>query len=58
LWEAGYEPGTILKNAVTGALIYEPPQDAAEVESLMGKTNFDINESLFALLSNVTLERP
>lgn len=29
-------PGTVLKNEATGAVIYEPPQDAAEVESLMG----------------------
>lgn len=29
-------PGTILKNEATGAVIYEPPQDAAEVQSLMG----------------------
>ena len=29
-------PGTVLKNEATGQTIYEPPQDAAEVESLMG----------------------
>jgi Fic family protein len=29
-------PGTVLKNEATGQVIYEPPQDAAEVESLMG----------------------
>lgn len=29
-------PGTVLKNEATGHTIYEPPQDAAEVESLMG----------------------
>ncbi len=29
-------PGTVLKNESTGQTIYEPPQDAAEVESLMG----------------------
>ncbi|MFN0075679.1 MAG: Fic family protein [Prosthecobacter sp.] len=29
-------PGTVLKNEATGAVIYEPPQDAAEVEALMG----------------------
>jgi Fic family protein len=28
-------PGTVLKNEATGTVIYEPPQDAAEVESLM-----------------------
>jgi len=28
-------PGTVLKNESTGRVIYEPPQDAAEVESLM-----------------------
>ncbi len=28
-------PGTVLKNQVTGQTIYEPPQDAAVVESLM-----------------------
>ena len=28
-------PGTVLKNESTGQIIYEPPQDAAEVESLM-----------------------
>lgn len=28
-------PGTVLKNESTGQTIYEPPQDAAEVESLM-----------------------
>lgn len=28
-------PGTVLKNELTGHTIYEPPQDAAEVESLM-----------------------
>lgn len=28
-------PGTVLKNETTGQVIYEPPQDAAEVESLM-----------------------
>ena len=29
-------PGTVLKNEATGQIIYEPPQDAAEVETLMG----------------------
>lgn len=29
-------PGTVLKNEATGQTIYQPPQDAAEVESLMG----------------------
>jgi Fic family protein len=29
-------PGTVLKNAATGKVIYEPPQDAAMVASLMG----------------------
>jgi Fic family protein len=29
-------PGTVLKNAATGKVIYEPPQDAAVVASLMG----------------------
>jgi len=29
-------PGTVLKNAATGRVIYEPPQDAAVVASLMG----------------------
>lgn len=29
-------PGTVLKNDATGQVIYEPPQDAAAVESLMG----------------------
>lgn len=29
-------PGTVLKNEATGQVIYEPPQDAVEVESLMG----------------------
>ncbi len=29
-------PGTVLKNESTGRVIYEPPQDAEEVESLMG----------------------
>lgn len=28
-------PGTALKNETTGRVIYEPPQDAAEVEALM-----------------------
>lgn len=28
-------PGTVLKNEATGSVVYEPPQDAAEVESLM-----------------------
>ena len=28
-------PGTVLKNEATGQTIYEPPQDAAEVEALM-----------------------
>jgi Fic family protein len=28
-------PGTVLKNAATGKVIYEPPQDSAEVEALM-----------------------
>ncbi len=28
-------PGTVLKNAATGQTIYQPPQDAAEVEALM-----------------------
>lgn len=28
-------PGTVLKNEATGRVIYEPPQDAAEVERLM-----------------------
>lgn len=29
-------PGTVLKNELTGRVIYEPPQDAQMVESLMG----------------------
>ncbi len=29
-------PGTVLKNDATGQIIYQPPQDAAEVASLMG----------------------
>jgi len=29
-------PGTVLKNEATGRTIYEPPQDAAEVQALMG----------------------
>lgn len=29
-------PGTVLKNEASGSVIYEPPQDAAEVERLMG----------------------
>jgi len=29
-------PGTVLKNAVSGQVIYEPPQDASVVASLMG----------------------
>ena len=29
-------PGTVLKNEATGQVIYEPPQDAAEVAGLMG----------------------
>jgi Fic family protein len=29
-------PGTVLKNEMTGQVIYEPPQEAAEVEALMG----------------------
>lgn len=29
-------PGTVLKNEATGKVIYEPPQDAAAVEQLMG----------------------
>lgn len=29
-------PGTVLKNEATGQVVYEPPQDAAEVERLMG----------------------
>jgi Fic family protein len=29
-------PGTVLKNESSGAVVYEPPQDAAEVQSLMG----------------------
>lgn len=28
-------PGTVLKNEATGTVIYEPPQDAAQVETLM-----------------------
>lgn len=28
-------PGTVLKNPATGRIVYEPPQSAAEVESLM-----------------------
>ena len=28
-------PGTVLKNARTGAVVYEPPQDPAEIERLM-----------------------
>ena len=29
-------PGTVLRNEASGRVIYEPPQDAAEVERLMG----------------------
>lgn len=28
-------PGTVLKNAETGAVVYEPPQDAVRIEQLM-----------------------
>lgn len=28
-------PGTVLRNQATGQVVYEPPQDAAEVEALM-----------------------
>jgi Fic family protein len=29
-------PGTVLKNDATGEVVYQPPQDAAEIERLMG----------------------
>lgn len=29
-------PGTVLKNQQTGEVVYEPPQDPAEIEQLMG----------------------
>ena len=30
-------PGTVLKNQTTGAVVYEPPQDALVIERLMGE---------------------
>jgi len=30
-------PGTVLKNQTTGAVVYEPPQDAVLIEKLMGE---------------------
>ena len=30
-------PGTVLKNQATGAVVYEPPQDAVLIEKLMGQ---------------------
>jgi Fic family protein len=45
-------PGTVLKNPATGRVVYEPPQSASEVESLMGNlidflhAGDDLNPSL------------
>ena len=41
-------PGTVLKNQQTGEVVYEPPQDAAEVERLM--------DNLIAFLNDATLD--
>ncbi|MFT6388201.1 MAG: Fic family protein [Cellvibrionaceae bacterium] len=37
-------PGTALKNAATGEVIYTPPQDAIEIEKLMGNLVNYIND--------------
>ena len=38
-------PGTVLKNAETGAVVYEPPQDAVRIEQLMDNFITRLNRS-------------
>lgn len=49
---AGYRkvPGTALKNAFTGEVIYTPPQDIAEIKSLMTNLEIFINNNEFSEL--------
>ena len=41
-------PGTVLKNAQTGEVVYEPPQDAVEVERLTGNLVAFLNDETMA----------
>ena len=41
-------PGTVLKNQQTGEVIYEPPQDAVEVERLMNNLIAFLNDETMA----------
>lgn len=45
--QAGFRktPGTVLKSTKTGEIIYEPPQDPAEIERLMGNFVEHLNRS-------------
>jgi Fic family protein len=49
---AGYRkvPGTSLKNASTGEIIYTPPQDIAEINDLMSNLEIFINDNEFSEL--------
>lgn len=41
-------PGTALKNAVTGEVIYTPPQDALEIGELMAELQLMINDHTYS----------
>ena len=43
-------PGTSLKNASTGEIIYTPPQDIAEIKDLMSNLEIFINDNEFSEL--------
>ena len=43
-------PGTSLKNASTGEIIYTPPQDVAEIKDLMSNLEIFINDNEFSEL--------
>jgi Fic family protein len=43
-------PGTSLKNASTGEIIYTPPQDVAEIKDLMANLEIFINDNEFSEL--------
>ena len=43
-------PGTSLKNAITGEVIYTPPQDIAEIKELMTNLEVFINDNDFCEL--------
>lgn len=53
--KAGFRkvPGTVLKNSITGDIIYEPPQDGKEINSLMKNLEKFINDDTISDLDPI-----